>query len=185
MPAAHDDRIGHERARAMTRRTHSARWALGAVLTLGLLVGCESTAQPSSSAPAELGPTIMLTSGGCTYAGTMSLTAEGGSLTIPVANDSEFVAVVTLLKVGSAFDSVASDVDEYNDAESVGEPFEPTADAGVTQAAQVEVDPSGEGELASDVVADTYAVLCTGAAPHSDSEGLDEAFLFGPLDVTE
>ena len=115
----------------------------------------------------------------------MTLTAEGGSLTIPVANDSEFVAVVTLLRVGSAFDSVAADVDEYNDAESVGEPFEPTADPGVTQEAQVEVDPAGEGELASDVVADTYAVLCAGAAPDSDSEGLDEAFLFGPLDVTE
>jgi hypothetical protein len=169
----------------MTARNHAARWILGAVLTLGLLVGCDSTAQSSASTPAELGPTVTLTSGGCTYAGSMALTAEGGSLTIPVANDSEFVAVVSLLRVGSAFDSVASDVDEYNDAESVGEPFELTPDPGVTQEAQVEVDPSGEGELAADVVADTYAVLCAGAAADSDSEGLDEAFLFGPLDVTE
>ena len=169
----------------MTARNHAAGWGLGAVLMLGLLVGCDSTAQSSSSAPAELGPTVMLTSGGCTYAGSMTLTAEGGSLTIPVANDSEFVAVVSLLRVGSAFDSVASDVDEYNDAESVGEPFELTPDPGVTQEAQVEVDPSGAGELAADVVADTYAVLCAGAAVDSDSEGLDEAFLFGPLDVTE
>jgi hypothetical protein len=169
----------------MIARHHAARWSLGAVLTLGLLVGCESTAQSSSSPPAELGPTVTLTSGGCTYAGPMALTAEGGSLTIPVANDSEFDAVVTLLRVGSAFDSVAADVDEYNDAESIGEPFEPTADPSVTQEAQVEVDPSGEGELAFDAVADTYAILCTGAAPDSDSEGLDEAFLFGPLEVTE
>ena len=169
----------------MTARKHAAGWGLGAVLALGFLVGCDSTAQSSSSTPAELGPTVTLTSGGCTYAGSMTVTAEGGSLTIPVANDSEFVAVVSLLRVGSAFDSVASDVDEYNDAESVGEPFELTPDPGVTQEAQVEVDPSGEGELAADVVADTYAVLCVGAAPDSDSEGLDEAFLFGPLDVTE
>ena len=96
-----------------------------------------------------------------------------------------FVAVVSLLRVGSAFDAVLADVDEYNDAESVGEPFELTVDPNVTQEAQVEVDPAGEDELASDVVPDTYAVLCLGTSADGESEGLDEAFLFGPLDVTE
>jgi hypothetical protein len=185
MPAAHQDRIGQEGSRSLSWRHHLVRWRLGAVLALGLLVGCDSTATSSTSPQAELGPTVTLTEGGCTYAGQTSLSPEGGHLTIPVANDSEFVAVVSLLRVGSSFDSLAADVDEYNDAESVGEPFELTADADVTEEANVEVDRSGEGELAADVVTDTYAVLCLGSAPDSDSEGLDEAFLFGPLDVTE
>ena len=166
-------------------RPHVARWSLASLLTLGLLVGCDSTAPPSSSAEAQLGPSVTLTNGGCTYAGQMSLTAEGGSLSIPVLNDSDFVAVVTLLRVGSSFDAVAADVNEYNDAESVGEPFELTPDPGVTSEAEVQVDPAGAGELESEVAADTYAVLCLGAPVDTDSEGLDEAFLFGPLDVAE
>jgi hypothetical protein len=102
-----------------------------------------------------------------------------------VANDSDFVAVVSLLKVGSAFDSVLAEVDDYNDAESVGEPFALTANPEVTQEAEVRVDPSGEGELTADVTSDTYAVLCLGEPAEGATEGLDEAFLFGPLDVTE
>jgi hypothetical protein len=185
MPVAQEDRIGQEGPRWLSGRHDAVRWGLGAVLALGLLVGCDSPATSSTSAQAELGPTVTLTSGGCTYAGPTTLSPESGSLAIPVANDSEFVAVVSLLRVGSSFDSVTADVDEYNDAESVGEPFELTADPAVTQVTQVEVDPSGEGELASDVDPDTYAVLCLGAASDSESEGLDEAFIFGPLDVTE
>jgi hypothetical protein len=142
------------------------------------MVGCDSTATPSSSTAAELGPTVTLTSSACTYSGSTSLTGEGGRLAILVSNDSEFVGVVSLLRVGSAFEAVASDVDTYNDAESAGETFELTPDPGVTQEAQVQVDPSGASELASEVEPDTYAVLCT-------AEGLDEAFLFGPLDVAE
>jgi len=155
-------------------------------MLLGLLVACDSTASSSSSASTEhLGASVALTNDGCTHSGPLSLTAEGGQLTIPVANDSDFVADVSLLRVGSAFDSVAAEVDDYNDAESVGEPFELTANPDVTQAAEVQVDPSGEGELSADVVADTYAILCLGTAADGGSEGLDEAFLFGPIDVTE
>ncbi len=166
------------KVRPMTRRSHPASWGLGAILTLGLLGGCGSSATPSSSSAAELGPTVTLTSSACTYSGSTSVTAEDGSLAIPVSNDSEFPAVVSLLRVGSAFEAVESDVDSYNDAESVGEPFELTPDPGVTEEAQVQVDPSGASELASDVEPDTYAVLCT-------ADGLDEAFLFGPVEVTE
>jgi hypothetical protein len=170
----------------MTGRPFGAQIGLGAVLILGLLVACESTASSSSSTTAEhLGASVALTNDGCTHAGPLTLTAEDGQLTIPVANDSDFVAVVSLLKVGSAFDSVAAEVDDYNDAESVGEPFELTANPDVTQAAEVRVDPSGEGELSADVTSDTYAVLCLGAPAEGATEGLDEAFLFGPLDVTE
>ncbi|HEY6609481.1 MAG TPA: hypothetical protein VI277_09825 [Candidatus Limnocylindria bacterium] len=168
----------------MSGRVRALRLGLGAVLTLGLLMGCDSTATSSSSV-FELGPSVILTDGGCTYAGATSLSAEEGSLSIPVSNDSGYIAVVSLLKVGTRFNSVQADVDEYNDAESVGEPYELTPDPGVTQEAQVEVDPAGEEELVSDVVTDTYAVLCLGASSDGESEGLDEAFLFGPLDVTE
>ena len=169
----------------MPTRNHAGRWGLGAVLTLGLLVACDSVATSSSNAQAELGPTVTLTEGGCTYSGSTTLAAEDGRLTIPVANDSDFVAVVSLLRVGTAFDAVLAGVDEYNDAESVGEAFELTPDPGVTEEAEVRVDPSGEGELASDVETDTYAVLCLAAPADSDSEGLDEASLFGPLDVSD
>jgi hypothetical protein len=152
----------------------------------GLLVACDSTASSSSSATTEhLGASVALTNDGCTHSGPTSLSAENGQLTIPVANDSDFVAVVSLLKVGSAFDSVAAEVDDYNDAESVGEPFELTANPDVTQAAEVRVDPSGEGELTADVTSDTYALLCLGEPAEGATEGLDEAFLFGPLDVSE
>ena len=172
--------------RPMTGRPLAAQWGIGAVLMFGLLVACDSTASSSSSASTEhLGASVALTNDGCTHAGPTTLSAEGGQLTIPVANDSDFVAVVSLLKVGSAFDSVAAEVDEYNDAESVGEPFELTANPDVTQAAEVRVDPSGEGELTADVTSDTYAVLCTGEPAEGATEGPDEAFLFGPLDVTE
>jgi hypothetical protein len=170
----------------MTRRPLAVQWGIGAVLMFGLLVACDSTASSSSSASTEhLGASVALTNDGCTHAGPTTLSAEGGQLTIPVANDSDFVAVVSLLKVGSAFDSVLAEVDDYNDAESVGEPFALTSNAEVTQEAEVRVDPSGEGELTADVTSDTYAVLCLGAAADGGSEGLDEAFLFGPLDVTE
>lgn len=156
------------------------------MLMLGLLVACESTASSSSSTTTEhLGVSVALTNDGCTHSGPTTLSAQGGQLTIPVANDSDFVAVVSLLKVGSSFDSVLAEVDDYNDAESVGEPFELTANPDVTQAAEVRVDPSGEGELTADVTSDTYAILCLGAAADGGSEGLDEAFLFGPLDVTD
>ena len=172
--------------RRMTGRPPAAHWGLVPVLMLGLLVACDSTASSSSSEPTEhLGTSIALTNDGCTHAGPLSLTAEGGQLTIPVANDSDFIAVVSLLKVGSAFDSVAAEVDDYNDAESVGEPFELTANPDVTQAAEVRVDPAGEDELSADVDSDTYAILCLGAAADGGSEGLNEAFLFGPIDVTE
>ena len=172
--------------RPMTRRPLAAHWGFGALLLLGLLVACDSTASSSSSATTEhLGTSVLLTNDGCTHSGPLSLTAEGGRVTIPVANDSDFIAVVSLLKVGSAFDSVTAEVDDYNDAESVGEPFELTANPDVTQAAEVRVDPAGEGELSADVDADTYAILCLGAAADSGSEGLNEAFLFGPIDVTE
>jgi len=170
----------------MTGRPLAAQWGIGAVLMFGLLAACDSTASSSSSASAEhLGASVALTNNGCTHAGPTTLTAEGGQLTIPVANDSDFVAVVSLLKVGSAFDSVLAEVDDYNDAESVGEPFELTANPDVTQAAEVRVDPSGEGELSADVTSDTYAVLCLGEPAEGATEGLDGAFLFGPLDVTE
>ena len=149
--------------RPMTGRPLAAQWGVGAVLMFGLFVACDSTASSSSSATTEhLGSSVALTNDGCTHAGPMSLSAEDGQLTIPVANDSDFIAVVSLLKVGSAFDSVAAEVDDYNDAESVGEAFELTANPDVTQAAEVRVDPSGEGELSADVTADTYAVLCLG-----------------------
>ena len=170
----------------MTGRLLAAHWGICAVLLLALLVACDSTASSSSNATTEhLGASVLLTNDGCTHSGPLSLTAEDGQLTIPVANDSDFIAVVSLLKVGSAFDSVAAEVDDYNDAESVGEPFELTANPDVTQAAEVRVDPAGEGELSADVDADTYAILCLGAAADSGSDGLDEAFLFGPLAVTE
>ena len=172
--------------RPMTGRPLAAQWGIGAALMFGLLVACDSTAQSSSSATTErLGASVALTNDGCTHAGPTTLTAEDGQLTIPVANDSDFVAVVSLLKVGSAFDSVAAEVDDYNDAEFVGEPFELTANPDVTQAAEVRVDPSGEGELSADVTTDAYAVLCLGEPADGATEGLDEAFLFGPLDVTE
>jgi hypothetical protein len=171
--------------RPMTSRTHGARWSIGALLAIALLAGCDSTASSSAGAPEELGSSVLLTNDGCTHSGPPTLSAEGGQLTIPVANDSDYVAVVSLLQVGSAFDSVAAEVDDYNDAESVGEPFELTANPDVTQAAEVQVDPSGEGDLSADVVPDTYAILCLGTAADGGSEGLDEAFLFGPLDVTE
>jgi hypothetical protein len=172
-----DDRLG--------RRQSACRW-IGTVLTIGLLAACDSTAVATPDTTTEqLGPSVLLTNDGCTYAGSRSLSAEGGSLTIRVANDSEFTAVVSLLRVGSTINSVQADVDEYNDAESTGEPFELTVDPGVSQESEVQVDPSGEGELVADVVPDTYAVLCLGAAPDSDSEGLDEAFLFGPLEVSD
>ena len=120
----------------MTGRPLSAQWGVGAVLILGLLAACDSTASSSSSATTEhLGSSVALTNDGCTHAGPMSLSAEDGQLTIPVANDSDLIAVVSLLKVGSAFDSVAAEVDDYNDAESVGEAFELTANPAVTQAA--------------------------------------------------
>ena len=172
--------------RPMTGRPLATGWGMGAVLMFGVLVACDSTASSSSSTTTEhLGATVALTNDGCTHSGPESLSAENGQLTIPVANDSDFVAVVSLLKVGSAFDSVAAEVDDYNDAESVGEPFELTANPDVTQAAEVRVDPSGEGELTADVTSDTYAVLCLGEPAEGATEGLDEAFLFGPLDVTE
>jgi hypothetical protein len=171
--------------RATISRTHGGRWSIGALLAIALLAGCGSTASSSAGAPQELGSSVLLTNDACTHSGPTNLASEGGQLTIPVANDSDYVAVVSLLKVGTAFDSVAAEVDDYNDAESVGEPFELTANPDVTQAAEVEVDPSGEGELSADVVADTYAILCLGTAADGGSEGLDEAFLFGPLDVTE
>jgi hypothetical protein len=172
--------------RPMTSRPLAAHWGFGAVMLLGLLVACDSTASSSSSLIIdELGASVALTNDGCTHSGPLSLTAEGGQLTIPVANDSDFIAVVSLLKVGSAFDSVSAEVDDYNDAESVGEPFELTANPDVTQVAEVRVDPAGLGELSADVDADTYAILCLGAAADSGSDGLDEAFLFGPLAVTE
>ena len=172
--------------RPMTGRPLATQWGIGAVLMFGLLVACDSTASSSSSATTEhLGASVALTNDGCTHAGPTTLSAEDGQLTIPVANDSDFVAVVSLLKVGSAFDSVAAEVDDYNDAESVGEPFELTANPDVTQEAEVRVDPSGEGELTADVTSDTYAVLCLGEPAEGATEGLDEAFLFGPLDVTE
>jgi hypothetical protein len=180
------ERIDAMLKRPTTRRPHAANLGVGAVLILGLLVACDSTASSSSSTTTEhLGASVALTNDGCTHSGPASLSAEGGQLTIPVANDSDFVAVVSLLQVGSAFDSVAAEVDDYNDAESVGEPFELTANPDVTQAAEVQVDPSGEGELSADVVSDTYAILCLGTAADGGSEGLDEAFLFGPIDVTE
>ena len=172
--------------RPTTRRPHAANLGVGLVLILGLLVACDSTASSSSSVITdELGARVALTNDGCTHSGPLSMTAEGGQLTIPVANDSDFIAVVSLLKVGSAFDSVAAEVDDYNDAESVGEPFELTSNPDVTQAAEVRVDPSGEGELSADVTSDTYAVLCLGEPAEGATEGLDEAFLFGPIDVTE
>jgi hypothetical protein len=172
--------------RPMTGRPLAAQWGIGAVLILGLLVACDSTASSSSSATTEhLGASVALTNDGCTHSGPASLSAENGQLTIPVANDSDFVAVVSLLKVGTAFDSVAAEVDDYNDAESVGEPFELTSNPDVTQEAEVRVDPSGEGELTADVTANTYAVLCLGEPAEGATEGLNEAFLFGPLDVTE
>jgi hypothetical protein len=174
----------HQRQRLRTERIQ-ARWCLAALLILGLLVGCDTSPASSSSAGAELSPSVILTNGGCTYAGPQSIAAEGGRLTIPVSNDSDFVAVATLLKVGSAFAEVEADVNEYNDAVSVGEPAELTLDPGVSSEAEVEVDPAGVGELASDVTPDTYAILCVGAPADSESEGLDEAFLFGPLEVTE
>ena len=179
--------LSHERdgAKPMISRTHAVRWGLGAVLTLGLLAACDSTASSGASNAEELGTSVLLTNDGCTHAGPTSLASEGGQLTIPVANDSDFVAVVSLLNVGSAFDSVAAEVDDYNDAESVGEAFELTNNPDVTQVAEVQVDPSGEGELASDVDAGTYAILCLGTPADGGSEGLNEAFLFGPLDVTE
>ena len=160
---------------------------LTSLLTLGLLVGCDSTAPSSSSAEAPLGPSVTLTNGGCTYGGADEHSpSRARSLTIPVLNDSDFVAVVTLLRVGSSFDAVAADVNEYNDAESVGEPFELTLDPAVTSEAEVEVDPAGADELASRTwLADTYAVLCLGTPADTDSEGLDEAFLFGPVEITE
>ncbi len=182
MPTPPATRAGHPGPRP--RRIDVARLCLGTLLALGM-VGCASTTTSSSSAAAQLGPSITLTNGGCTYAGSTSLTAEDAGIAIPVTNDSDFIAVVTLLRVGSAFDTVAADVDEYNDAESVGEPFELTLEPGVTAETEVRVDPAGVGELASDVSADTYAVMCLGAPSDNESEGLDEAFLFGPLDITE
>jgi hypothetical protein len=185
MRTAANDRIGQHRRRTLRWPDRTPRWWLGATLMLGFLVGCDSQATSSSSVTAQLGPSVLLGNGGCTYAGPASLTIEGGRLTIPVRNESDFVAAVSLLKVGSAFDSVEADVDEYNDAESAGEAFELTPDPGVTVQTDVEVDPSGERELVSDVVPDTYAVLCLGLPSDDQSEGLDEAYLFGPLEVTE
>ena len=176
------------RTHARPRRSGRSDVARGRVLTLlvlGLLVACNSAATSSSSAEAPLGPTVTLTNGGCTYGGPPTLSVGSEGLTIPVLNDSDFVAVVTLLRVGSSFDAVAADVNEYNDAESAGEPFELTLDPAVTSEAEVEVDPAGADELAADVAPDTYAVLCLGTPADTDSEGLDEAFLFGPVEITD
>jgi hypothetical protein len=154
---------------------------LGYVETLIIRSFNPDGAGPAILASSPAAPTafVTMTDAGCSAA-EPSLAATEATSGLTVANETGHVADLNLLRVGSAYDLLAADVEAAAEAIAAGR--DPTWEnhMATTWLSDIYLEPRSDGRLTAALLPGTYAVMCFPVGEHDESLGV---YLTLPFDV--